>query len=568
MNRNPGGAAGRAALRGSEALKPTMTRTRVLILVALVALPILFLVGTGAYHLWNRGWAFYAWWPMGLSLALAYILAWRWQRQIRIRQTDTEPSMHWTDRDRLAWTTVVERVKAAETIDDAKFSDPKFYFDTAQEMAQQIVRVYRADAADPVAIVTLPEILTVIELASHDLNDLAQRYVPGSHLMTVQHWRTARKAVDWYRKAANVYWLASAVFDPIRTATRYIAAKYGMGKPLELFQQNVVLWFYAAYVKQLGFYLVELYSGRLKVGTARYRELMKEHAHDPDGPSVVVLPPAVLEPGLASGGRQPPDSRAGTDRTSRQGADASRSPGAVGVQIALIGQVKAGKSSLVNALLGERKAATDVLPLTSEVTRYDLAAPGVPTHLVLLDTAGYGRAGAVKDNLEETAEAVQGSDLVLWVTHARNPARKADADFFARLRRWFADRPHLRFPPAVVVLTHADLLTPAMEWAPPYDWAGGTRLKEKSMNEAVLAARESFPDVIGLVPVCAAAGKEWGVHEELLPTIVALLGEAKAVSLLRCLHAEADEGKVTRVFAQLWAAGRKAVDLFRTGLTR
>src|SRR5262249_22484315 len=140
----------------------------------------------------------------------------------------------------------------------------------------------------------------------------------------------------------------------------------------------------------------------------------------------------------------------------KEPAEPPRSARPVGVTIAVIGQVKAGKSSLINALLGERKAQTDVLPLTTDVTRYDLVAPGVPTHLVLLDTTGYGRAGAAADNLEETADAVQGSDLVLLVTHARNPARKADVDFFTRLRQWFVDRPHLRFPPAIVVLTHVD----------------------------------------------------------------------------------------------------------------
>jgi uncharacterized protein len=529
-----------------------MTRLRIITVFALVALPILFLAGTGAYHLWDRGWAFYAWWPMGLSLALGYILAWRWQRQIRAKQSEIPPPMHWTDRDRLAWKAVLERVKAADKIDDSKFSEPRFYFDTAQEMAGQVVRVYQPDATDPVAIVTLPEILSVIELASHDLNELARTYVPGSHLMTIDNWRTARKAVDWYRKVSNVYWLASAVFDPIKTATRYVAAKYGMGKPLEMFQQNVILWFYSAYVRELGFYLIELYSGRLKVGAARYRELMKEHTHDPDGPPIIVP--------------EGPSGEAATPPAEPPPSDAKTKP--VGVSIALIGQVKAGKSSMVNALLGERKAATDVLPLTSEVTKYDLVSPGVATHLVLLDTAGYGRAGAVKDNLEETAEAVQGSDLILWVTHARNPARKADTDFFTALRKWFVDRPHLRFPPVIVVLTHVDLLTPAMEWSPPYDWTAGTRTKERSMADAVAAARESFPDVATFVPCCTADGKLWGIQEELLPEIVALLGEAKSVSLLRCLHAEADEGKVRKIFSQLWAAGRKAVDLLRNGLPR
>ena len=44
----------------------------------------------------------------------------------------------------------------------------------------------------------------------------------------------------------------------------------------------------------------------------------------------------------------------------------------VTVTIAVIGQVKAGKSSLVNCLLGEQRAAVDVLPLTQTVQRYDL----------------------------------------------------------------------------------------------------------------------------------------------------------------------------------------------------
>ena len=116
------------------------------------------------------------------------------------------------------------------------------------------------------------------------------------------------------------------------------------------------------------------------------------------------------------------------------------------------------------------------------------------------------------------------------------------------------------------MLTHVDLLTPAMEWSPPYDWAGGTRPKERSIAEAVAAAHESFPDAKGVVPCCTVEGKVWGVNEELLPALVGQLGEAKAVALLRCLHAEADEGKVKKVFAQLWAAGRKAVELLRSGM--
>jgi uncharacterized protein len=520
-----------------------MSRGRLFLLAGLIALPILFLLGSGAYFLWEKGWSFYAWWPMGLCLATAYILAWRWQKKIRAKQAQTQPSLHWTDRDREAWKVVEARVKAADTVPSTKFEEPRFYFDTAQEMAQELSRAYRPDSTDPIGIVTVPEILTVIELAAQDLNEMVKSYVPGSHLMTVDHWKKARRAIDWYRNASNAYWLASAVLDPIRTATRYVAAKYGMGKPLEAFQQNVILWFYAAYVRELGFYLVELYSGRLKVGTVRYRELMAAHKHDP---GVVVTP-------------EDADASVPVEEPPKQSA--------AGVGIIVIGQVKAGKSSLINALLGEQRAATDILPLTDEVTKYDLKSPGVPKHLVLLDTTGYGRAGAEKDNLEETAQAVQGSDLVMIATHARSPGRKADVDFYARLREWVKARPQLRFPPVLAVVTHVDLLTPAMEWAPPYDWATGTRPKEKSIRDAVEAVREAFPGVQGVIPVCAAEGRVWNVQEQLLPAIVELLGEAKAVALLRCLHAEADDGKVRKVFTQMWEAGKKIAGLLRGGLS-
>src|SRR5262249_32643309 len=118
-----------------------MTRARIVTLFLLVTLLIFFMIGVGAYHLWATGWAFWAWWPMGLCLARAYFLGWRWQRQIRARQAEAPPPMHWTDRDRLAWKLVEERVKAADKIADEKFGDPKFYFDTAQEMASQLSKV-------------------------------------------------------------------------------------------------------------------------------------------------------------------------------------------------------------------------------------------------------------------------------------------------------------------------------------------------------------------------------------------------------------------------------------------
>src|SRR5439155_17504622 len=193
----------------------------------------------------------------------------------------------------------------------------------------------------------------------------------------------------------------------------------------------------------------------------------------------------------------------------------------------VLGQVKAGKSSLINALLGEQLARTDVLPATADITRYELQPPDIPSRLVLLDTVGYGHAGPREDQLKATQEAARQADLVLLVMQARNPARQTDLELLQGLERWFAPRPGLKLPPILVILTHIDLLTPAMEWSPPYDWQHPDRLKEQQIQEAVVTVRDQFaPYVVGCVPVCSAPGKVLGIEEWLLPTLMELLDEA------------------------------------------
>jgi hypothetical protein len=118
-------------------------------------------------------------------------------------------------------------------------------------------------------------------------------------------------------------------------------------------------------------------------------------------------------------------------------------------------------------------------------------------------------------------------------------------------------------PRVVGVLTHIDLLAPAMEWQPPYHWPGGAnsaapRLKEQQIAQAVAAAREQLGEAVAaVVPVCAAEGRVFGVQEWLLPTVVGMLGEARAVSMLRCLRAEVDARKIRKVMDQLMAAGKE-----------
>ena len=291
-----------------------------------------------------------------------------------------------------------------------------------------------------------------------------------------------------------------------------------MTRPWQKFQENLQLWFYIAFINRVGSYLIELYSGRLRRGAARHRELFGKM-------------------GLAD---------------DVQDASAERP-----ITIAVIGQTKAGKSSLINALLGERRAETDVVNPTSEITRYELKPKeegGTP--LVLLDTVGYANEGPRQDQLRTTEKAARDSDLLLLGLHARNPARQADMDMLKSLDIFFKANPNLKRPPILAVVTHIDLLTPGMEWAPPYDWTKPQRIKEKSIAQALIYTQEQMGDqLVGTVPVCTAPGKEFGIQEALLPAMMTMLDQARAVGLVRILQAESDMGKVKKTFQQFLTIG-------------
>ncbi len=225
-------------------------------------------------------------------------------------------------------------------------------------------------------------------------------------------------------------------------------------------------------------------------------------------------------------------------------------------------------STSVFARCSPKSALTDVLPATSEVTRYELQPEGIPTRLVLLDTVGYAHTGPKEDQLRATSAAAQHSDLLLLVLHARNPARQADLSMLQQLSAWFAARPDLKMPRVLAVLTHIDLLSPAMDWSPPYNWERPQRPKEKSIDAAAAAVREQLGEyLVGVVPVCVAAGKVYGVEEWLLPALTEMLDEAHAVGLLRVLRIEFDAEKVRKVLRQMKSVALEAGKLLWRTLT-
>ncbi len=95
-----------------------------------------------------------------------------------------------------------------------------------------------------------------------------------------------------------------------------------------------------------------------------------------------------------------------------------------GLKLALVGAPNVGKSSLLNALVGEERAiVTDVPGTTRDVIRETVVFEGVPVHV--LDTAGVRATDDVVERLgvERTRQALAAADVVVWL---RAPGVKDD----------------------------------------------------------------------------------------------------------------------------------------------
>jgi len=145
-------------------------------------------------------------------------------------------------------------------------------------------------------------------------------------------------------------------------------------------------------------------------------------------------------------------------RLAREGDAAVPAEAAAPLRIILVGQVNAGKSSLVNALAQETQCAVGPVPTTSQVAEYRLELDGRPA-VSLVDMPG----------LDEKAERAflaqaERADLVLWVASATQPARGPDRKGLDDFRAWARTLLTRRPPPVILALTHVDELRPANEW--------------------------------------------------------------------------------------------------------
>jgi len=391
--------------------------------LSLLALPFLALIPLGILWLWQEGWLL--WWLIGAAILalVGYLPAWWWRRsqreQMRAadddeRVPDSDQGTEWSPRELQAWQEV--RQIAADADPDI-VTDRDRLLGAARETIERVAMHYHPDERDPIWSFTVPELLMLTERVSVRLRAVVTDHVPAAHLVEAGHllriWGYKPMAVTGARVFRHLHnaWRVTRMTNPVaallaEARQRLVgAAMTEAGEWLRT--EGARIW-----VEEVGRAAIELYSGRLRIDIERLHEL------------------------------------AATEGAG-QGVSEAGLPGPLRVLVA--GRVNAGKSSLVNALLGEPAAGVAATRLTERSSGYRLAHETLPEGL-LVDTPGLNSTA----DIERLVDRAWESDLLLWVVPADGGDLTLDRGTLNAIRARFAADPRRSPIPVAVIVSRVD----------------------------------------------------------------------------------------------------------------
>lgn len=494
-------------MRLADRLRHTLLRWDRLGLAAVLALPLT--ISTLLGFLWLTEHGYLLWFALGSALFYAVfrgaVALARWRTRAagerEPRQIEgPKPDPEWSEAEKAAFARARARI-------DRRLREP-LAWDKLPEEALAVVEEVAADLSTgkrSALDFTLPEALLLIDQVALRYRAFLLEHVPYSDRLSVRTmhwlWRQQDNALTAWETGFLAWRGVRLVLNPavglLREAERVLAT--GLQDRLtEKFRRDAQ----AILLEEAAQAAIDLYSGRLKVSD---------------------------------------------DDLSRRGARlrVPDAPVEGAVEIVLVGQTAAGKSTLVNALLGREAAETDAAPTTDRA-----AGHALDEDLRIIDTPGL-------DGSDRMARAVAAqmvtADLVLWVHRANRPGRAADTALARAFAEAMARDPARRQPPVIHVANAADLLLPGWPRA-----ENALTAEDRTRLDAATEAIGRAMGGVAVLPIRAEA-PDWNI-DALREAIDLVLPEARMTRRNRLrLEAAAGEGlrgNLTRARKGLGAVGR------------
>jgi len=502
-----------------------------LCVVLLMALPYVVLFAVGSIWLYQN----HVLWYWLIFSGVAMTAGWGLARLLRGKTPRPDiavvkPSPNWAPSGEAAWQDVEALADQAEKRNlNLTSIDP--FWQLLREVFHVVAVHYRPMSKKPELDIPLPHALQITELVARDLRHATSEYVPGAHILTINDLLKLHKWTALGQRLYVLYRLGRVAFDPLGAVlaeVRDFAGRSALGSSTD----EVKSWAIGFCVRKAGYYAIQLYSGNLVLEDVEFEHYTTEQSRE---------------------------DAAKDDRRSEMLANEP-------LRMLVLGQVKAGKSSLINALFGETRAAVDVVPRTKYVEPYVLEREGMQ-QAIILDTAGYEDVTRDDDPFAQLHDEILDCDIVVCVCAATSAARAADRHLLDAVRTYFSEHPDRIMPPVIVALTQIDRLRPFNEWNPPYDLQQAESRKAQQIVEAIeLVAEDLDVPPERVIPVCLKEDRIYNVEEGVAPAILQVLSDANRVKYLRCVrHFHKEERDWRRVLETAVHTGRVLWKIAREG---
>jgi len=401
----------------------------------------------------------------------------------------------------------IEKIAVRVESKPPAFEDVEAWKGIAVEIFDAVAVRFGRTSQKPALEITVPDAMLIGERVLHDLRVATKAQVPGSHFLTIRQLEQLTSLWNYtseFTSAASPwrlgYRMIRFVMNPVSGVFKEANDNLLGSLSVTAFEE-AKRWAIGYCIRRAGEYAIQLYSGQLAIHEGKFQEFKSPVS--------------------------------GADQQKAQSLEALQDNEPL--RIMVLGQAKAGKSSLVNALFGEVRAATDSLPCTTSITPYVLERDGLP-RAILFDTEGFG-GKEDRRALSQLDREITKCDLIIMVCSAVTAARAPDLKLLNDLRERFASNQLRSLPPVVVAVTHIDQLRPFAEWNPPYDLRDENSAKARNIA-AVIAALESELVVPAekIVPVCLRQESSHNVMESLIPVLLFAIPDADRAKLLRLLR--------------------------------
>ena len=343
--------------------------------------------------------------------------------------------------------TVLRQTLAAAQADPPLWEDWASFAQRCQTLIRDIAHLYHPEVKYPLLNIYVPQAYGLIRGTVDDLDRYMRVAAPALNQVSVaqvyQTYETYQALEKPLRRLGTVLDLSRWLWNPIGAVAREAGRPIGSQANQQLvvnFSQTLRETALTILCKQA----IALYGG---ITTLDFEQAV------------------------------PTSTQSQSLRALMEAADSTQAIASEPINLLLVGRTGAGKSSLINTLFQQDRAAVDVLPSTDQMTSYRWETPAQET-LVLWDSPGYEQVDRADFRQQVLAQAAQ-ADVLLLVNPALDPALEADMAFLKDLAREGQEIPIL------LVVTQVDRLRPVREWAPPYDWQQGDRLKERNIRAAV-----------------------------------------------------------------------------------